>query len=615
MRRWTLALLLVVVSVSMAGAQGVGIFSRTDCTTLTSPVSGSTGCLDTTRGVWLNYDGTDWQSDVARALSGTGPSGFYQFINVSDPRWGVSQTASAAQNTTGFTRAIAALPTTGGTIFVAGNGNINHNGITLKAGVKLLCAGRNTTILFNNGTGANVTVPAQSNRATVENCGVQGVSTSTHAIDVIDSMFFVSRDNSILSWGQNSVGINLTSPNDPGGNGTYFTTIDANDINCQSATGTIGIRLTGRAADGTFGASASGGNNTTIIGGRINFCPTAVLDEIGVALVVMNLSLTNNTTGFSASGVGPAGKVAANSFWVRPFFESNTTNINLASNANVYDHVFLAPSMGSFGTDGGLRTVLFMPDQNTLGTPPDHLNTFPPLTITSTSADTTNNPLTVTGVFNGFLNTNIRNTSAGTSAINRVQLGNDSSPGAGQILLYSSTHANANMLDILNANAAALRLGANNTVHFIIASAGGLYSTNATGGDKGAGTINIATADGFFVNNVALKNITETLSNKTLAAPVIGSGGTAITLAKVYAPSLTPAQLAAAIGVSEQTFTVTGLTTADKVVVNGPAPTALCPPITYRVSAADTLAIGFVDLTAALCTPAAGTYNIVAVRS
>jgi len=90
---------------------------------------------------------------------------------------------------------------------------------------------------------------------------------------------------------------------------------------------------------------------------------------------------------------------------------------------------------------------------------------------------------------------------------------------------------------------------------------------------------------------------------------------TTITNVRVYTPSLTPSQLSAAIGVSEQTFTVSGLTTADKVYVNGPAPTALCPPITYRVSATNTLAIGFVDLTVALCTPAAGTYTVVAIRS
>ena len=113
-------------------------------------------------------------------------------------------------------------------------------------------------------------------------------------------------------------------------------------------------------------------------------------------------------------------------------------------------------------------------------------------------------------------------------------------------------------------------------------------------------------------------------TSPTLVTPIIGAatgtslalgGGTAITKIVVYAPNLTPAATSAAIQTAEQTFTVNGLTTADKVMVNGPAPTSLCPAVTFRVSAADTLAIGFTTLTAAACTPAAGVYNIIAVRN
>lgn len=81
-----------------------------------------------------------------------------------------------------------------------------------------------------------------------------------------------------------------------------------------------------------------------------------------------------------------------------------------------------------------------------------------------------------------------------------------------------------------------------------------------------------------------------------------------------FSPSLTPAATSAAIQTAEQTFTVTGLLTTDRVIINGPAPTSLCPPTTARVSATNTLAIGFTVLTAAACTPAAGTYKIVAFR-
>lgn len=100
------------------------------------------------------------------------------------------------------------------------------------------------------------------------------------------------------------------------------------------------------------------------------------------------------------------------------------------------------------------------------------------------------------------------------------------------------------------------------------------------------------------------------------AAGVLSITGAVIRLpGTMYAPSLTPVATAAAIGTTEQTFTVTGLATTDRVYVNGPAPTSLCPTVHARVSAANTLALAFSTLTAAACTPAAGTYNVVALRS
>ena len=81
-----------------------------------------------------------------------------------------------------------------------------------------------------------------------------------------------------------------------------------------------------------------------------------------------------------------------------------------------------------------------------------------------------------------------------------------------------------------------------------------------------------------------------------------------------FTPTLTPAATSAAIQTTEQSFTVTGLLTTDRVFVNGPAPTSLCPPVTARVSASNTLAIGFATLSAAACTPAAGTYKILVLR-
>ncbi len=98
----------------------------------------------------------------------------------------------------------------------------------------------------------------------------------------------------------------------------------------------------------------------------------------------------------------------------------------------------------------------------------------------------------------------------------------------------------------------------------------------------------------------------------------LGPGGTPLSNGLVkYSAALTPAATSAAIQTTEQTFNpagYTGLNTSDVVFVNGPVPTSLCPPVTYRVSAANTLAIGFTTLTAVACTPAAGTYTVWAVR-
>lgn len=93
-----------------------------------------------------------------------------------------------------------------------------------------------------------------------------------------------------------------------------------------------------------------------------------------------------------------------------------------------------------------------------------------------------------------------------------------------------------------------------------------------------------------------------------------GSDATELTNIKVYSPSITPASVAAAT-IAEQTFTVTGLTTTDKVIVNPPAIANATGIAGARVSAADTLAIRFVNPTAGALVPTAGTYTVLAVRS
>lgn len=91
-------------------------------------------------------------------------------------------------------------------------------------------------------------------------------------------------------------------------------------------------------------------------------------------------------------------------------------------------------------------------------------------------------------------------------------------------------------------------------------------------------------------------------------------GGTTITGIVVYSQTITPAEVAA-ITAAEQTFTVTGLTTDDKVIIN-PAATGNSTLVgAARVSATNTIAIQFVNPTAGALTPGAGTYKVIAIRS
>lgn len=75
-------------------------------------------------------------------------------------------------------------------------------------------------------------------------------------------------------------------------------------------------------------------------------------------------------------------------------------------------------------------------------------------------------------------------------------------------------------------------------------------------------------------------------------------------------PTLTPVSVAANI-TAEQTFTVQGLLVGDLIsVYNSAAQTAGIGIISARVSAANTLAVGFSNNTAGALVPVAGIYNI-----
>jgi len=92
----------------------------------------------------------------------------------------------------------------------------------------------------------------------------------------------------------------------------------------------------------------------------------------------------------------------------------------------------------------------------------------------------------------------------------------------------------------------------------------------------------------------------------------LGSG-TALTKIVVYSTTVTPGSVAAN-GCAWQSFTVTGLTTSDKVIINS---SVLWTPaaVGARVSAADLLAVNFCNSGNGAASPAGATLTTIAIRS
>lgn len=82
---------------------------------------------------------------------------------------------------------------------------------------------------------------------------------------------------------------------------------------------------------------------------------------------------------------------------------------------------------------------------------------------------------------------------------------------------------------------------------------------------------------------------------------------------QTFTATLNPTSVSANT-IAEQTFTVSGLTTSDIVTVNKPTLTAGIGIVGARVSAANTLAITFINNTGSPVDPGSEAYLIVAIR-
>lgn len=137
------------------------------------------------------------------------------------------------------------------------------------------------------------------------------------------------------------------------------------------------------------------------------------------------------------------------------------------------------------------------------------------------------------------------------------------------------------------------------------------FSDPAADADLGDPSMAFVSAQDFLE---ALQMVANTISAQ--AGLILGPTGTLLLNLQVYSPSLSPAAVAANT-TAEQTFTVTGLATNDKILfINKPTAQAGLGIVGMRVSAANTLAITFSNNTGSSITPTASeTYQVGALRS
>ena len=171
-RLLALVLLISMLGIPSASAQGVGVWLRPDCTTLTGPVSGSTVCWDSTRRAWRFWDGTRYLTDAASAT---------QIVNVLDY-------GATGNGTTDDTAAIQAAITaaTGTILFPPGTYRVSSLNLTGRTNLRLLGVGL-PTLLANAQSAPSIPVLdlTGASTLTVENLTIQGAGATLPSVAML----------------------------------------------------------------------------------------------------------------------------------------------------------------------------------------------------------------------------------------------------------------------------------------------------------------------------------------------------------------------------------------------------------------------------------------------
>lgn len=116
----------------------------------------------------------------------------------------------------------------------------------------------------------------------------------------------------------------------------------------------------------------------------------------------------------------------------------------------------------------------------------------------------------------------------------------------------------------------------------------------------------------YFIDNVSIGGATEVIASAT-GLKIGTSSGTELTQIRVYSQVIAPSSVAATT-CAEEDFTVTGISTGDKIIYN---PSGVVSPFEagVRAKSTNTIAITFCNLNDASATPPPHTATFIAIRS
>ena len=294
------------------------------------------------------------------------------------------------------------------------------------------------------------------------------------------------------------------------------------DLTGSGIVGLTGIGGTTGNFSGIVTASAYYVSATQVISSARQLQNIASLDATTTATIESAVANAPNTfTDLNITGISTLGVTSATNLTAQQLNVSGISTLGIATATSLVVSGITTVSAGSTALpsitpSGDNNTGIFFPSADTIGastggTARITIDSSGNLAVDTNTlyVDATNNrvgvgtttpsgPIHVTASSDGFVSHTFSNTSNGSSAINRIQIGNDASDGSGQIVLYGSQYTTlANILDITNANNAAIRLLTNNTERMRIRG-DGLFEI------KGAGTAGSSPA--FSVNQSAPSN-------------------------------------------------------------------------------------------------------------